>query len=220
MSDKFDLYDVLSILIPGSVLLALLDISFPGMAARFSATGFPEAFSVICLIGVAVFLGHLIQAIASFIEPLFEWTWGGRASERALRDGLGSRYLPADTAHRIKRKLTSVIGSGASERSLFLYAMQKAETSGNIRVSKFNGLYGYHRAILTLVLVAISILLAAMKWGTVNQWPLRDKIEILLFAAGLLFVVWLRAKQRGFYYVREVLTTAERLIDADQRPGK
>src|SRR5438270_13719553 len=102
MSEKFELYDVLSILIPGSILLAVITVSFPGVAAPFATVGFPDAFAVICLIAVAAFLGHLVQAIASLLDPILDWTWGGRASDRALRGELAARYLPSDTAQRIR----------------------------------------------------------------------------------------------------------------------
>jgi hypothetical protein len=213
MSDKFEFYDVLGILIPGTLLLAFLSVGFPDLAVRFAAVKFPDAFGVICLVALAVFMGHFVQAISSLIEPVLEWTWGGRASEQALREGLGTRYLPADAAKRIKQKLATCVGSAESDRSLFLYAMQKAETSGNSRVAKFNGLYAYHRAMFTLILVGILLLLAAMRWGAVRQWSTPEKIETLIAAVVLLLITWRRAKQRAFYYVREVLSTAERLID-------
>ena len=213
MTEKFEFYDVLGILVPGSMLLGFMAVSFPEVASSFASVGFPNVFAVICLIAVAAFLGHLVQAISSLLEPIFNWTWRGRPSERALREGLGMRYFPADAARRIRGKLASIVGETASDRSLFLYATQKAETSGNARVTKFNGLYAYHRAMLALVLLALSILLASMCWGAIERWPISEKLEILVAGLFLLVVFWFRAKQRGFYYVREVLSTAERLID-------
>jgi len=213
MSEKFEFYDILGILVPGSVLLALLAVSFPKIASAFAGVGFPSAFAVICLTAVAAFLGQLVQAISSLLEPVFNWTWGGRPSERALKQGLGTRYFPADTAQRVRGKLRQVVGEGATDRSLFLYAMQKAETSGNPRVAKFNGLYAYHRAMLTLVLIALAVILASMCWGIVKHWTVGEKLEIGIADVFLLVIFWLRSKQRGFYYVREVLSTAERLID-------
>lgn len=214
MNDKFELYDVLAVLIPGAIVLGVVSVAFPETAAKFASAGFPSAFAVICLIAVATFLGHLIQAITSFIEPFIYWTWGGRPSERALRAGLGTRYLPADTGRRIRAKLSKVVGEATNDRSLFLYAMQKAETSGNSRVAKFNGLYAYHRAMLTLVLVALVVLLASMRWGIAKSWSTGEKVQTVVAGLLLVIIFWYRAKQRGFYYVREVLSTAERLIDS------
>jgi hypothetical protein len=177
---------------------------------------FPEAFTVIILLALAIFVGLLVQSISSLIEPILNWSWGGQPSDKALKDGLGTRYLPADTATRIRHKLAAKVGSQASDRSLFLYAMQQAETSGNSRVTKFNGLYAYHRAVFTLILVGIVLLLAAMRWGAIAEWSAREKIQTLAASAALLVLVWHRTKQRGFYYVREVLSTAERIIDSQQ----
>ncbi len=220
MSEKFEFYDVLGILVPGAMLLGLIVVSFPLTSSAFASVEFPEAFAVICLIAVAAFLGQLVQAISSLLEPVFNWSWGGRPSERALDKGLGERYFPVDTARRIRAKLASIVGERATNRSLFLYAMQKAETSGNARVAKFNGLYAYHRAMLTLVLIALAILFASMCWGTVRHWPLGQQLEIMIAGIFLLFIFWLRARQRGFYYVREVFSTAERLIDNGATPAK
>lgn len=215
MNDKFELYDILAVLIPGSIVLGLVCVTFPALVSRFSTARFPEAFAIICLIALAVVVGHLIQAIGSIFEPFLYWTWGGHPSERALQKGLGDRYLPLDTAQRIRAKLAGVVGARASDRSLFLYAMQKAETSGNSRVAKFNGLFAYHRAVLMLITIGLGVLLSSMKWGALRQWPLSEKLEIVLAGAVILIVIWFRAKQRGFYYVREVISTAERIIDTE-----
>ena len=213
MSDKFEFYDLLGILVPGSILLALIALSFPEITSVFASIGFPDAFAVICLTAAAIFAGHLVQALSSLLEPVLDWTWGGRASERALRGQLPSRYFPNDTAERIRAKLIRAVGSGATERSFFLYAMQIAETSANSRVSKFNGLYAYHRALVTLLFLGFALLLVAIFWGPAEAWPIRDKITALMIVILLLVIVWYRAKQRAYYYVREVLTTAERVID-------
>src|SRR5687767_653543 len=101
----------------------------------------PEAFAVIGLTAVSILIGHLVQAIASLIEPALYWTWGGRPSERALDAGLGDRIFPADTGARIKSKLATSVGGTPTSRSLFLYAMQRAESSGSSRVTRFNALY-------------------------------------------------------------------------------
>jgi hypothetical protein len=51
MSDKFEFYDVLGILVPGSILLALIALSFPEITSAFASIGFPDAFAVICQAG-------------------------------------------------------------------------------------------------------------------------------------------------------------------------
>jgi hypothetical protein len=218
MDSKLELYDVIGILIPGAIVLGLTCIVFPDVATRFSTAGFPQAFSVICLTAVAIFFGQLIQAVASLVEPLLYWTWRGRPSERALKHGLGDRYFPIESAQRIRAKLARILGAGVSDRSLFLYAMQRAETSGNPRVAKFNALFAYHRAMLALVVVGLVLVLTSMQWGAIAQWPLGEKIAMVTAVVALLLTTWVRAKQRGYYYVREVLFTAEGLIDGSTSP--
>jgi hypothetical protein len=48
-----------------------------------------------------------VQAISSLIEPFVDTTWGGRVAEKGLSQGLGDRYLPSETASRIRSKLAS-----------------------------------------------------------------------------------------------------------------
>ena len=125
------------------------------------------------------------------------------------------RYFPADSAHRIRAKLAKAVGDTASDRSLFLYAMQKAETSGNSRVAEIQRTLCIPPCNARVcVLISLGVILASMCWGTLKPWLWRDKIGIVAVGLLLLIIFWLRTKQRGFYYVREVLSTAERLLDA------
>jgi hypothetical protein len=214
VSDKFELYDVLAMLVPGTLLVALLPIVFPTLALRADAAKFPEGFAVFCLVALAILFGLLVQAISSLVEPVFDWTIGGRPSERALKDGLGDRYFPARTAARIRAKLAARVGPDSENRSLFLFAMQKAETSENSRVSKFNGLYAFHRGILTLTLLAILLLVLSMFWGGAVDWSLYEKSATFTGVLALLLLFWNRTRQRAYYYIREVLLTAERIVDS------
>ncbi len=125
MNDKFELYDILAVLIPGGIVLDLVSVTFPTVVTHFGAVTFPPAFAVICLVAVAAFLGHLIQAITSLVEPFIYWTWGGRPSERALNEGLGARYFPADAATRIRAKLAGVVGKDASDPLYFFTRCKK-----------------------------------------------------------------------------------------------
>jgi len=212
VGDKFEFYDILAVLVPGTLLMACIGLFFPDIATPLTAMKLPDGFALICLTTLSIFLGHSIHAVSSLLDPFWEWTWGGRASERAFARGLGNRYLPAETATRIKGKLAAASGS-AEDRSLFLFAMQKAETSENARVSKFNGLFAYHRAILTLLLVGTALLGISMCWGRAAGWNGAAKFWAFVGALAFLLLIWNRTKQRAFYYVREVLLTAERVID-------
>lgn len=218
--DKFNIYELLSWVIPGALLVSLLGICFPSLATAAGTAKFPDGFSVVALLALAIFAGNLVQAVASLIEPVLNWTWGSRPSERALQHGLGNRYLPKDAAERIRKKLEAVVGAGASDRAIFLYAMQRAEAAGSPRVGTFNALYAYHRALLVLSLAGVLALIIAALSGQLPGLPWYGSLGAIAAGAAVLVLVWYRTKQRAFYYVREVLHTAERVLDqAGQKPA-
>lgn len=212
MLDKFEIYDVMGVLVPGVIVVGAIPLAFPDIAATASATHFPEAFGVIVLIAAAIFAGHFLQAIASLLEPVLNWTWGGRASELALTKGLGERYLPFDMAMSIRAKLVTATSSEASIRSLFLFAMGLAESSQSSRAGKFNALYAYHRALLVLDVILILMFFASLLGGFAASLTHTQVIIILAILVVLLFILWRRTRERGFYYVREVLLCAGRQL--------
>ncbi len=212
MTEKLDFYDLLGVLIPGTIFICLGAICYPAIATKFTVPQFPEAFSVVALTSGALFFGHVLQSLSSIAEPLIEKTWGGRLSERALADGLGDRYLPKDTAIRIANRISEAIHGEASSRSKFLFALQLSETSGNPRISKFNALYALFRVFLILSLAVLAMLLHATLLGALRTWECQDKIGLCLVAATLSALFWNRTRQRAIYYVREVLFTTERLL--------
>ncbi len=142
--DKLSVYEVLSWLVPGTLLLGSVALLFPTRLSAFQSLPGPDAFKVTVLGAMAIFGGQITQAIASIAEPILYWTWGGCPSERALSSGLGNRYLPKDSAARIRRALLQVVGSDASDRSLFLFAMQRAEATSDSKAKSFNAQYAYH----------------------------------------------------------------------------
>lgn len=211
MTDKLDFYDILGIIVPGLLLLLLGPQLFPSITPYVRYASYPDAFTVIALTALAIFAGHLVQALGSLLEPFFNLTWGGRPSETALAGGLGQRYLPQDTADRIKKKLTTCVGPGATDRSLFPYSMQRSEGSG--RTSRFNALYAYHRGLLAVWLICCIALTSSMIWGGLAASSRGVKGLLMLVACSLLLLIWYRTKQRALYYVREVLLTTERILD-------
>jgi len=210
VSEKFDHYDLFGILVPGILLFCWIPICFPDATHLASTLNFPEAFSVVVCTAVAVFLGHLVQAIASLIEPFLYWTWGGRPSDRALAGTL-VKYLPKDSAERIKVRLAEVVGGTPSERSVFLHAMQVSDGASVGRVARFNSLYAYHRALLALIALDLVLFFASMIWGAAKGWSWPQRVGVLSVLLLLLILFWNRTRQRACYYVREVLFTAERI---------
>lgn len=212
MDSKFDYYDILGIIIPGIILMFWVPVCFPNIVNIFPKIKLPDAFIVLALTAGSVFLGQLVQAIGSIAEPALFWTWGGRPSNQALENGLG-RYISKNTAKRVKEKIESRIGTGTENNSLFLFAMQLAETASIGRASRFNALYAYHRGLFVLVFISLLFFIGSIIWGAAVTWSIKQIFILIIFLVLLMILVWNRAKQRAFYYVREVLLTAESILN-------
>ena len=212
MTDKFEIYDVIGVIVPGTLLICILPLFFPGLISIAAGVKFPDAFAVIALTTAAILGGHVIQALASLIEPAVYKTWGGRPSDKVFTSGLGNRYLTKALAHQIKGKLAKAYGNGLDDRSLFIKAMQRAE-AGPGRVARFNALYAYHRAILTLTILALILFSVSFFGGLASTLTRKKDIAILVSLVLFLALSWFRAKQRGFYYAKEVLLKAEHALE-------
>ena len=211
MLEKLSYYDVIGIVVPGTLLVGWIPVCFPVVVSRAEVTTFPEAFTFVVLLALVFFIGHLVQAISSLTQNLLYFTWGGRPSDTALEKGLGT-YFPKDSAIRIRGLLEDKIEKEADTHSLFLYAQQHADSAEKSRVSTFNGLYAYHRVLLTLIILAFILFLASKFWGAVASWTTAEFVVSLVLMVLLLVLFWHRAKQRAYYFVREVLLTAERIL--------
>ncbi len=216
MVEKFDYYDILTVVVPGVLLVAWIPFCFPNMLSLGDVPHFPDAFWVFVLTATAVFLGQLLQAIASLLEPLLYWSWGGRPSDQAFARGLRG-YLAKDTASRIKQALYA--STQESGHSAFVCAMQLADSTEKTRSPRFNALYAYHRSLLWLVVVALALLFISGFAGRAALWPTRQLAAVLIALGALAVLLWHRTKQRAFYYVREVLLTADRVLRSEH-PAK
>ena len=213
MAEKIDLYDLVSTLILGVLGVCWAAVCFP-LLKTAGIPALPEGFATVALLALSLFVGQLIQALASMVEPVLTWTFGGRASDVVLSKGLGKRYLPLDTALRIREKLVAAAHRpGSSHHSLFLFAMQRANAASASRCERFNGLYAYHRGLFVFVFFAAAMLGVSSRHGAAASWPSALRGPLIWTALCLLVLVWYRTKQRALYYVREVLLTAERVLD-------
>jgi hypothetical protein len=215
MLERLNLYDILAALVPGSLLLCFLVVLFPTIQEPTSGLHLPDEFAVVALIAGSILLGEVIQTLGSLLEPVLFKIFRGRPSDRALAGTLSARYFPSDAATRIKAKLGARVGAGASNRSLFLAAMNIAESTPDSKAATFNAKYGHHRAIATLILATLLLLFASLRWGAAASWPCSRAWVASVGLAGLLCLFSWRTWQRGAYYAREVLFSAERSLDAE-----
>ncbi|WP_205529500.1 hypothetical protein [Taibaiella koreensis] len=183
---NFKAYDILSSLVPGFLALLVL--------LNFFNLQYDNDF-VIGYTAIAFFLGYLLNTISSWLEGFYFMTWGGKPSSKMLD---GKNIWKVNFYHGSKAKALLLIDAGnpnASNNELFLIAVRLVNGIKDTRVEDFNTLYAFSRALLTTTLLGTIFLLIENH----NDW----RYYIVLIPS--LIIVWLRSKQRAYYYVREVL---------------
>ncbi len=211
MTDKFELYDVLAILVPGILVTYICVFCFPNVLSLVPKMG--DTLNALAFTALGILIGQIVQALSSSLEPLLFKSWGGKPSTLALTNGLGERYWSAAEAKRVRAKLTSNLGADASTEALFRLAMQLAEKKGSIRATKFNALYAYHRALIVLSLIALFVTEASAFVGTLSTRPKSTLVLLVIPVTAMFLLFWNRCRQRAFYYVREILQVAENAVD-------
>lgn len=185
---KFKLYDILSHLIPGFIAYGLISVVYKGV---------PENLKLLPELAIAFVLGYFINTLSSWLEEFYFWTWGGKPSSRLL-DGKYAWKVKFQEWEKAKNYLKKESGSeNANNDSLFSIARRYANNSTNTRIQDFNSNYAFSRAVLTAILVCFFVVLYQ---NYANPF-------FYLISIPLLLISWLRSKQRGYYYAREVLDT-------------
>lgn len=182
---KFKLYDILSSLIPGFlvllVILEFLNMSFDkDMTVPYTA--------------IAFLLGFMVNTISSWLEDIYFFSWNGKPSD-CLLDGKDIWKVKFYQNQKVKELLKAeTTKSNPSNDELFsiaiLYANQK-----DSRVEDFNSAYAFSRSLLTSVFIGGIFILIK----NYNDW----KLYFIIIPT--IFMLWLRCKQRAYYYSREVL---------------
>lgn len=210
MIEKFDIYDILGALIPGTIVVLSVPLYFPDVV-RLAASmpKFPDPFVVLTLTAICFVSGYTLQAVASLIEPMLSRSWGGDAGSMALDKGLGDRYLPKELGNQIRHRIEKAAGKKMSSRSLFLMAMQRAEVNDSGRVRRFNAMYAYQRVLMVLAIVALALFITSFNGGLASHLSWFQNVVSISCLTLITLLYWHRAKQRGFYFVREVLLRAD-----------
>lgn len=182
---NFKAYDILSSLVPGFLTLLLFLKAFN---MQFDNN------MVIAYTAFAFLLGYLTNTISSWLEELYFLTWKGKPSERLLmgKDIWKVKYYDAS---KTKALLQTDSGkSTACNDELFSIAINKCNGKDS-KIDDFNAAYAFSRNILTTVLIGTIILLV--------KNPTSWQHYVVLIPS--LIIVWLRCKQKAYYYAREVL---------------
>ncbi|MBO6516068.1 MAG: hypothetical protein JJ975_05920 [Bacteroidia bacterium] len=185
---KFKFYDILTHLVPGFVFFILL------------LDHFDKSFSndmIVPATAISFILGYFANTLSSWLEGVYYWTWGGKPSTKLLKgkDVWKVRFYEHEYVNALLRAESN--SEDSSHDALFQIAMRNAALAGNTRVSDFNASYGFSRIILTTLIVSSIVLFIS--------YP--KELSVYIIAVPMMFVAWLRCKQRAYYYAREVLFT-------------
>lgn len=183
---SFKPYDILSALIPGFLMLLAL--------MNFLGVSYDKDF-VIAYTAIAFLIGFIVNTLSSWLEDFYFWTWGGKPSNNLL-EGKSIWKVKFYDFEKTKNLLIKEANKeNPSNDHLFSIAMRYANGLKDSRVQDFNANYAFARVLLTTLFVSTFVLLVR----NYQDW------RYYAILIPLLIIVWLRCKQRGYYYSREVL---------------
>lgn len=183
---NFKAYDILSTLVPGFLLLLAL--------LRFLDLPFDKDL-ILPYTAFAFLLGYLVNTLSSWLEGIIEFTWGGKPSTQLLMGKSIWKVRFYESQKVIDLLRLESASNNPSPDELFSIAMRYGNEKDS-RVGDLNASYAFSRSLLTCVVLAGVFLLIR----NYDDWHYYMAIIPILIA------VWLRCKQRGYYYAREVLS--------------
>src|ERR1700755_3323539 len=208
IAEKFELYDVLGTIVPGLVAVGMIYSTALWIGRKIEIPAMPEALQVFILLAIATVLGQAVQTVGSLLEGFYFWTWGGKPSDRALKGK--SKRISSPHAIQLQARLKNHFVKGSSydlsDNEIFLCALSVCNHKSLGRVTRFNSLYAYHRALTTLLLLSTLITLAIIVYLEPNP-PAAWRVFAVETGVTLLF--WYRTKQRGMYFADEVFRMAD-----------
>lgn len=169
-----ELYDVLTNLVPGAVVLLVLSVIFPVENFIPASTG---ALGVGAFLVSALVFGHIIQGVASWLDgtpQLF-----GNVMRAARGEDVGD--LPIDITHveesvwpLMKRQFVLPEGFD-SYGEMFRLLLSYIETTPTTRALRFQALHSFHRSMwavghIAVLITVMGILLKCSELVTVRSW--------------------------------------------------
>jgi hypothetical protein len=214
MDGKYTYYDLVAHLVPGTLLIAVLAL----LPEVFGFSLSRPHSSVVIVVGglpLAYVAGQVMQALSSFMQPIYYRLWGGMPSGRIAAGE--SRRLRGERLDRIMDTLGSRFNSPSStpthREDLFADAMALCNRHELGRVAEFNASYAFHRALFTTgaiatVILGVGLALAELGVTSVSQDLRASLIYFVVLAVALTIAEYVRARQRGEYFAVEVLNIA------------
>ena len=211
MSSKFDAYELIGVITPGSILLFGLALLFPDLKAIFFEQSFTLGDLGLFLV-LSFVAGHLIQAAGNLLEAVVWKFFGGMPTEwlitkpEKLIHPVQVEILGDAVRQRFRCELQSLDSRTLVPIIRQMYtAVQAAGASS--RIDTFNKNYGLLRGITASFAVLAIVAL-------VQMWP--DWKPAALAAAAALAAGY-RMVRFGKYYGRELAVAYLRLIETDRK---
>ena len=203
MSDKFDAYDYIGVIAPGSVTILAAAVIYPelkliniGTEASVGGLGF---FLIISFV-----VGHLLQSLGSLIGKALWLPFGGLPSQWVLKDN--QSLLSKDQAAALFTKVTALrpnfvrTAEDASSEwvpiTREIFALVQAASRSD-RIDTFNRSYGLMRGMASGF--AIATMLVIIRYPT-------DLTAILVVFASVCVSIY-RTYHFGVLYARELFVT-------------
>lgn len=181
---NFKSYDILSSLVPGFIML-LCYLPFLGFEYNNDY--------VIAYTAIAFGLGYLLNIISSLLEEFYFLTWCGRPSCNLL-DGKGMWKIKQFNHEKLKNHLKSKTDNTTPcNKELFSIAMRTVASTKDTRMEDFSNSYAFSRTMLTCSILSSIVLIA----NYYNDWRVYLSLLVVI-------LFWYRAKQRGYYFSKEV----------------
>jgi hypothetical protein len=171
MQNKFNFYDFIGYIIPGSLACVFLYWLLAGFAGFTITIELKSIGESILYLGLAYFLGHLVQAYGNSIEARAVKKWGGWFSEQFLRDD--NSYFTPNFKSALRDAMTNVFGESANLGNIDQKARRQelfnlcysliVQEGAALHTEIFNGVYSLYRGMLaaTNIGILVSLLISA-----------------------------------------------------------
>lgn len=185
-------YDLVAKLIPG----------FLTILAFYTLTPFPYSESnVLGYTVIAFLIGYLLDALGSWLEPFYFFTWGGKPSASLVqgKKTVFRNWLPdaATFATNWNQKQKSPHNDNQIYKELQTAIKVYSSAASTVRLQEMQEQYALSRSLLTFALALFAGIVCLFLTGLLHKYP------ILLFSFGGLLLFWYRCYERACYMARE-----------------
>jgi hypothetical protein len=226
VNEKLNYYDAIAHLIPGTIGCLFLFYTFDLLGIVIPKPDIGSLGIVGIGVAVAYTIGHLLQSLASSLEPLYFAIYGGLPSVRLLEDESSQfsdeqRLQLIDDLVEFFKVAEKCPIEQESKRNFYQRLFNRCMTICNRnklgRVEAFNAVYGFHRVLLTTFLlgfVTYAVVWVLHLFGhldlTITKTATLRTLLVLTAIGGSIEVF--RTRKRAYYYAREVLWMASDYI--------